>query len=52
MQAYCFGCRAHREIADAREVVMKNGQPLTQGKCSRCGRKVSRMSPLRERADD
>ena len=49
MQAYCFGCRTHREIAEAREVIMKNGQPATRGLCATCGRKVSRMGPLLER---
>jgi len=43
MQAYCFKCRAKRDIKNARNITLKNGKPATQGICSACGTKVFRM---------
>ncbi len=43
MQAYCFKCRAKREIKDAKATTMKNGRPATQGTCSVCGTKMFRI---------
>jgi len=43
MQAYCFKCRAKREIKNAQNITLKNGKPAIQGICSVCGTKVFRM---------
>jgi hypothetical protein len=43
MQAYCFKCRAKREIKNAQNITLKNGKPAIQGTCSVCGTKVFRM---------
>lgn len=43
MEAYCFKCRAKREIKDPKMVTMKNGKPATQGVCPICATKVFRI---------
>ncbi len=43
MQAYCFKCRASKEIKDAKAIIMKNGRPATQGICPKCGTKIFRI---------
>ncbi|MFC1935671.1 DUF5679 domain-containing protein [Chloroflexota bacterium] len=43
MDAYCFKCRAKREIRDPKSVTLKNGRPATQGACPVCGTKVFRI---------
>jgi hypothetical protein len=43
VQAYCFKCRASREIKDPERVTLKNGKPATKGVCPKCGTKVFRM---------
>ena len=43
MQAYCFKCRAKRDIKDPTSVTLKNGRPATQGSCPVCGTKVFRI---------
>jgi len=40
MQAYCFKCKAKREIKNAQSVTLKNGKPATRGMCAACGAKV------------
>jgi hypothetical protein len=42
-EAYCFKCRAKREIKNAQVVTLKNGRPATQGTCPICGTKVFRI---------
>ena len=42
-EAYCFKCRAKREISGARQVTLKNGRPATQGTCPTCGTRVYRI---------
>ena len=34
MDAYCFKCRAKREIRNPQRVTLKNGRPATQGPIS------------------
>jgi len=41
--AYCFKCRAKREIRNPTSVTLKNGRPATQGVCPQCGTKVFRI---------
>ena len=36
-QAYCVKCKAKKDMADAKEVKMKNGRPAMKGKCGDCG---------------
>jgi ribosomal protein S27E len=36
-EAYCFKCKAKKEIVDAVEEVMKNGRRAIKGKCQTCG---------------
>jgi len=43
MEAYCFKCRAKREIKDPQQVTMKNGKPATKGVCPVCGTTVYRI---------
>lgn len=43
MEAYCFKCRAKREIKNPNKVTLKNGKPATQGVCTKCGTKVFRI---------
>ena len=43
MQAYCFKCRAKREIRNPRNIILKNGRPAVQGTCPVCGTKVFRI---------
>ena len=43
MEAYCFKCRAKREISNAKPTTLKNGRPATQGTCPVCGTKVFRI---------
>ena len=45
-EAYCLKCRSKRSMHEPEEVVMKGGRVRTQGKCSDCGRLISRMGPL------
>jgi len=43
MEAYCFKCRAKREISSPQQVTLKNGRPATQGTCPVCSIKVFRI---------
>ncbi|HUV45915.1 MAG: DUF5679 domain-containing protein [Dehalococcoidia bacterium] len=43
MQAYCFKCRAKRDIKNPTSVTLKNGKPAVRGTCSVCGTKVFRI---------
>jgi hypothetical protein len=43
VQAYCFRCRAKREIKNPEQVTLKNEKPAIQGVCSVCGTKVFRL---------
>ena len=43
MDAYCFKCRAKREISNPQPVTLKNGRPATQGSCPVCNTKVFRI---------
>jgi uncharacterized Zn finger protein (UPF0148 family) len=36
-EGYCVKCKAKKEIAEAKEVTMKNGRKALQGKCPSCG---------------
>jgi len=42
-EAYCFKCRAKREIKNPSQVVLKNKRPATRGVCPVCGTKVFRI---------
>ena len=41
--AYCMKCRKKVEMANPKQVTMKNGRPATQGTCPVCGTKVFRI---------
>jgi RNase P subunit RPR2 len=43
MKAYCFKCRAKRDIKNPVSVTLKNGRPAVRGTCSVCGTKVFRI---------
>lgn len=43
MKAYCFKCRAKRDIKSPVSVTLKNGRPAVRGTCSVCGTKVFRI---------
>ena len=36
MEGYCVKCKAKSEMADAKEVTMKNGRKAMKGKCAKC----------------
>jgi len=40
MKAFCMKCRGEREIKDAYDVRMTNGNTATKGACSICGANV------------
>ncbi|MDP3064337.1 MAG: DUF5679 domain-containing protein [Chloroflexota bacterium] len=46
LQAYCFKCRAIKEMKDARQVTTKNGRLGTRGVCPSCGTAMFRMARL------
>ena len=46
VEAYCLRCRSKRSMHEPEEVVMEGGRVRTQGKCSDCGRLISRMGSL------
>ena len=41
--AYCMKCRKKVEMANPKQVTMKNGRPATQGTCPYCGTKVFKI---------
>ena len=43
MQAYCFKCRARKDMKNPQAVTLKNGRPAVRGTCSVCGTKVFRI---------
>ncbi len=43
MEAYCFKCKATREMKDPTKVWMKNGKPRMHGYCVVCNSKMSRL---------
>lgn len=43
MEAYCFKCKAKREVKDAVAEYNKVGAPVTRGICVECGTKMFRM---------
>jgi len=43
MQAYCMKCRAKREMNDAKNIIMKNGNPAPDGVCPICGTRIFRI---------
>ena len=43
MEAYCFKCRAKREMKDPQKVTLKNGKLATKGVCSVCGTTMYRI---------
>ena len=43
MEAYCFKCRAKREIQNPENVTLKNGRPAVRGTCPVCGTTVFRI---------
>ena len=43
MQAYCVKCRDKRDMAQAKQITMKNGKPAVQGKCPVCGTTMNKI---------
>jgi hypothetical protein len=42
-EGYCVKCKAKKQIKDAKDIVMKNGRPATQGLCPDCGTKIFKI---------
>ena len=42
-EAYCFKCRAKREIKNPQKITLKNKRPAAKGVCPVCGTKVYRI---------
>ena len=40
---YCVKCKKKQEMAEAKEVVMKNGRKAIKGKCPVCGTGMFRI---------
>ncbi|MBN1157129.1 hypothetical protein JXA85_05900 [Candidatus Woesearchaeota archaeon] len=36
-KGYCVKCRKMQDMADAKQVTMKNGRKALKGSCSKCG---------------
>jgi len=43
MEAYCVKCKTKREMTAPSPVYLRNGQAATQGTCSVCGTKMTRL---------
>lgn len=43
LTAYCVKCKAKKNIAEAKEVTMKNDRKAMKGKCSDCGTTMFRI---------
>lgn len=43
IQAYCFKCKTQRVMVSPQPVFLSNGSPATQGTCSVCGSKLTKM---------
>ena len=43
MDTYCLKCRTKRDIRNPAQRTLRNGLPVTQGICSVCGARVSRL---------
>ncbi len=43
MEAYCMKCKQKREMKDAKEVTMKNGNKAMSGMCPACGTKMFKI---------
>ena len=43
-EAYCLRCRTKREIANPKEVTLKNGRPAVEGQCPVCQTKLFRIN--------
>ena len=43
LTAYCVKCKAKKNIAEAKEVTMKNGRKAMKGKCPDCGTGMYRI---------
>ncbi|MBS1245672.1 MAG: topA, partial [Chloroflexi bacterium] len=41
--AYCVKCKAKREMHDPQPVFLGGGRPATQGTCSVCGTRLTRL---------
>lgn len=50
MSAYCFKCRAKREMHNPVTVILKNGKGATRGGCSVCGTKMFRLETREDRS--
>ncbi|MEK7544516.1 MAG: DUF5679 domain-containing protein [Patescibacteria group bacterium] len=48
MQGYCVKCKAKQEMADAKQVEMKNGRPAMKGKCPACGTGMYKILPTKK----
>ncbi|MBW2995551.1 hypothetical protein KY312_04315 [Candidatus Woesearchaeota archaeon] len=42
-EAYCVKCKKKQQMADAKEVTMKNGRKAMKGKCPVCGTGMYRI---------
>ncbi len=43
VQGYCVKCKKKVEMADAKQVILKNKKKATKGKCPKCGTSVFRI---------
>ena len=42
-KGYCVKCKSSKEMADEKQVTMKNGRKATKGKCPKCGTGMYRI---------
>ena len=45
VEGYCVKCKAKKVMADAEQVIMKNGRPAAKGKCPDCGTGMYKIMP-------
>jgi hypothetical protein len=48
LEAYCFRCKAKKQIKDPTETRMKNGKMAVSGTCITCGTKMFKILPTQE----
>ena len=48
MDGFCMKCKAKKEMKDAKEVIAKNGRPMTKGVCPDCGTTICKIGPSKK----
>ena len=46
-KAYCVKCKATVDVANGKQIKMKNGRPAMKGVCGKCGTGVYKILPVK-----